>query len=200
MIISYFYYVRVHWGALSSGRSRPALVEVAVALCICVHCILTMTFLGIGPSGAAVSHLYPISMCPAVPHCVPPWLGGAPMGRALPSRSLLSWWTTVLHLGNGRFQIGDNFCLLLVCCNQLVNSVILLNGRVFQVVKQHCHLLCLEDFLGSCLVGEGQLLEVMRLMLRISANAAVWSFHLIHVCAWRGRCFLSHHASIMFPQ
>jgi hypothetical protein len=65
------------------------------------------------------------------------------MGRVLTSCSLLSWWTAVLQLGSGCRQSGDNFCLLLVCHDQLVNSIILLDGGICQVVKQHLHLLCL---------------------------------------------------------
>jgi hypothetical protein len=92
----------------------------------------------------------------AVPHSFPPRLGGAPMGRALPSQSLLSRWTTVLQLGNYPCQIDNMFCLMLVCCDQLVNRVVLLDGCICQVVKQCRHLLCLYNFLGSCLIGEGR--------------------------------------------
>jgi hypothetical protein len=130
MIISYFEFVRVHWRALSSGRFGPPLVEVAAALRICMCCIFTMSFFGIGAGGAAVSHLYFPSVCPTVPCCVPPWLDRASMGRALLSGLLPSAWTAVFQLGNGRCQVSNNFCLLLVCRNQLVNLVVLLNGCV----------------------------------------------------------------------
>jgi hypothetical protein len=74
---------------------------------------------------------------------------------------MLSWllpsgWTAVLQLGDGRCQVSNNFCLLLVCCDQLVNGGILLNGCFCQVVEQRCHLLFLDNFLGSSLIGKGQ--------------------------------------------
>jgi hypothetical protein len=118
-----------------------------------------MFFFGIEARGIAVSQFYLSSMCPTVSHSVPPWLGGALVQRALLSWSLPSGWTAVLQLGNGCCQVGDNFCLLLVCLNQLVNGVVLLNGCICQVVELCCHLLCLDDFLGSSLIGKGPVAE-----------------------------------------
>ncbi len=102
--------------------------KIATAFCVHVHCILTMSCFGIGESGAAVSHLTPKAVRPAVPRRVPPlWLGGGLMGRALTSRPLLSWWTASLQLDNGLCEIGNHCCLLLVSCNQLVNCIIFLD-------------------------------------------------------------------------
>ncbi len=131
---------------MSSGRFGPPLVKVAATLCICARHISTIFFFGIGARGAAVSQIYLPSMCPSVSHSVPPWLGGAPVGRAFLSWSLPSEWTAVLQLGNGRCQVSDNYCKLLVCLNKLVNGVVFLNGCICQVVKRCCHLLRLDDF------------------------------------------------------
>jgi hypothetical protein len=115
---------------MSSGRLGPPLVEVTATLHICAHRILTMSFFGVGASGTAVARFYFPSVCPAVSHHVPRWFGGAPMGRALLSRSVPSGWTAILQLGHGCCQAGNNFHLLLVCGNHLVNGVVLLNGCV----------------------------------------------------------------------
>jgi hypothetical protein len=77
------------------------------------------------------------------------------MGRILAPCPLLHRGTAVLQLCNGLCEIGDDFHLLLVCCNQLVNCIILLDGGVCQVVEQCCHLLCLDNSLCSCLIGKG---------------------------------------------
>ncbi len=140
---------------MSSGRFGPPLVKVAAILFICARHIFTIFFFGIGARGIAVSQFYLASMCPSVSHSVPPWLGGAPVGRALLSWSLPSGWTAVLQLGNCPCQVSDIFCELLVCLNQLVNGVVLLNGCICQVVECR-HLLRLDDFWGSGLNGQGQ--------------------------------------------
>jgi hypothetical protein len=78
------------------------------------------------------------------------------MGRILTPCLLLHGETAVLELHNGLCKIGNDFCLLLVCCDQLVNCIILLDGGICQVVKQCCHLLCLDNVLCSCLIGKGE--------------------------------------------
>jgi hypothetical protein len=133
-----------------------SLQKVATALCVCMHSILIISFSGKRTSGAAVSHLNPKTVHPAVPCRVLFWLGGSPMGRVLMSRPLLHWGTAVLQLCDGLCEIGHNFCLLLVSCDQLVDCIILLDGGICQVVKQHGHLLCRDDFLCSYLIGKGQ--------------------------------------------
>ncbi len=107
-------------------------------------------------SDAAVSRLNLKTVCPAVPHWVPGGLGSFPMGRVCGARSLLHVWTTGLQLCNGLSEIGDDFCLLLVWRNHFVNSIVLLDGCIHQVVQLCSHFFCLDNFLCSCLIGKGQ--------------------------------------------
>ncbi len=114
-----------------------------------------MSLSGKRTSGAAVSYLNPKTVRPAVPCSGSFWLGGPPMRRTLALHPLLHQETAILQLGNALCEIGYNFCLLLVRFDQLVCCIILLDGGIHQVIKQCCHLLCLDDFLCSCLISKG---------------------------------------------
>jgi hypothetical protein len=61
------------------------------------------------------------------------WLSN---GRVCAAQLLLRGWTARLRFCNGLSEIGNDFCLLLVRCNQLVNRIVLLDGSLCQVVQQ----------------------------------------------------------------
>ena len=146
---------QVRWHALSGGRFGPALPEVATTLRVSASSILAMPLSRKRTSDAAVSHLNPKTVHPAVPHWVPGGLGGSPMGRICLPQSLLHGWTAGLQLCNCLSEIGNDFYLLLVCHDQLVNRIVLLDGCVRQVVQQCSHFLHLDNFLCGCLIGKG---------------------------------------------
>ncbi len=87
--------------------------KVVTALRVCVSSILAMSLSRKRTSGAAVSHLNPITVHPEVPRWVPGGLGGSPMGRVCTPQSLLCGRTAGLQLCNGLGEIGNEF---FACC------------------------------------------------------------------------------------
>ncbi len=183
------------WACLAQGCYHPS--------CFCASSIRAMSLFRKRTSGTAVSYHNPKTVHPAVPRWVPGGLGGFPMGRLCAAQSLLRGWTASLQLCNGLSEIGNDFCLLLICHDQLVNCIVLLDGCICQVVQQSSNAAIFSAWTISCAaawLAKAKLLEVMRLMSRISANAAVqWSFQLFHLWLRRGWHLYSCNASIMFP-
>ncbi len=68
------------------------------------------------------------------------------------------WDAGCAHLCNGELDVGNGFGECGIGGNQIFNGGVLLNGRVCQIVKGRCHLLCLFKFGGlictkCCLAG-----------------------------------------------
>jgi hypothetical protein len=95
------------------------------------------------------------------------------MGRICAPQSLLHGWTASLQLCNVLSEIGDDFCLLLIVATSL--SIILF-FRMDLFAKLSSNAATFSTWTISyavALLAKAELLEVMWLMLRISANAAV---------------------------
>ncbi len=107
-----------------------------------------------------------VAVCQAVPDLVPSRFGvalvrGADMGFYQGGRSSWcrrGWDSGWAHSCDGELDVGNCFGECGIGGDQIFDGSVLLIGRVHQIVKERCHLLCLFEFSGlictkRCLAG-----------------------------------------------
>ena len=138
--------MQVHWCALSGGRGRrgdrPSSVENATTHCVgsndsrLVACFTRCT------CAAGVSYLHFETVGPTVPFPVPGRFDGGPMGwlsafSGRPARECGRAWRGSLighHRGESTLNVLDGLGEGGVCCDEVVNGGVLLDGRIGEVV------------------------------------------------------------------
>ncbi len=161
--------MNVRWCTLSGGdcnRGGVSNVVSAATHDVCLGCTRLMA----GPTqrecGTCVANLDLVTMHPEVPNLVPSRFGVAPVrevdtgirqgGRSSWCRR--GWVVGRAHSCDGEWDVGDGFGECGIGGNQVFDGIILLNGRVHQIVKRRSHLLCLVKFGGlirtkRCVIG-----------------------------------------------
>jgi hypothetical protein len=107
-------------------------------------------------SGAVMANLDLVAMCPAVPDLVPSWFGVSLVGGAntcLHQGGRSCWcvrgrYFGGTHLCNGELDVGDGFGEHCIGGHQVLDSGVLPNCCVCQIVKGRSHLLRLFKFGG----------------------------------------------------